>query len=182
MLWLEAFIALVIGLVVINGLLMLLKLSKKHRGKLQQLFSGAYVLIIIFGTASYVLESANFMKKHKRPLTFVDFLNGGSSKELMKRLLVGVGSGVVFGAIDNAGLWFGMESLIPILPKGELTQAGYGNVFSDSLSAFLATFAGSIIANLTGVTGELPVWGNALGTFIGCLIGLHGCRALTGKI
>ena len=180
--WVESICSLIIGLAIINGLVSFLKIKKKEKVKLSQLFSGSYILIIIFGTISFILANHNYEKKHGEALSFIKYINGKTSKDFFKRMLVGLVSGLVFGIIDNAGLWFGMESLIPILPKGELTQAGYGNVFSDSLSAFLATFAGNIISNVTGVTGNIPIWAQAFGTFIGCLIGLFSCRAITGKI
>ena len=69
------------------------------------------------------------------------------------------------------GLWFGIDSLNPILPKGNLTKSGYGNVFSDSLSAFLSSFAGNILSNIADVTTDTPLWANAFGTFCGCFIG-----------
>ena len=84
--------------------------------------------------------------------------------------------------MDNSGLWFGMDALEPILPKGPLTRAGYSNLFSDTLSAFVATFAGSIISNVTKVTGDTPIWANTVGTIIGNLIGLYGSRFITGRI
>ena len=122
-------------------------------------------------------------KKNKGKLSFLNFINNGEmGNDFKKRIMVGIGTGIVFGILDNTGLWFGMDALDPILPKGELTRAGFGNVFSDSLSAFISTFAGNIIANITNVSGNTPIWASALGTFIGTLIGLYGCRYLTGRI
>ena len=96
-------------------------------------------------------------------------------------ILIGFISGMVFGIIDNTGLWFGMEAIDPILPKGTLTRAGYGNVYADTLSAFLSTFAGKIISNVLNMN-ETPLWANAIGTTCGCLTGLHVCKAITGRI
>jgi len=112
----------------------------------------------------------------------MDYLNGGNStKDFLKRIAKGFGVGVVFGMLDNGGLWFGMSALDPITPKGLLTKAGYGNVFSDTLSAFLSTFVGSIIAHNLPVDGETPIWANAVGTLFGTFFGLNFLKLVTGR-
>lgn len=57
---------------------------------------------------------------------------------------------IVFGFIDNAGLFFGgvyLEELFAKLPAADDANvlAGYGNTYSDFLGAFLGTFCGLII-------------------------------------
>lgn len=174
----DAIISLVIGLILIQGGIYMLKnLTKKQRYHLGLLFSFSYILIILFCGISFVIEK----DEDKKKLSFFQYINNGPITENFgKTVLVGLGSGITFGIIDNAGLWFGMDALDPILPKGELTKAGFGNVYSDTLSAFLATFAGKIISNLTN-TKDTPLWADALGTSCGCLFGLFGCRFITGK-
>ena len=85
-------------------------------------------------------------------------------------------SNVVFGFIDNAGLFFGgvyLEELFEKLPGGDDANvlAGYGNTYSDFLGSFLGTFIGLIISNLTNIY-EGPIWANSVGIVIGCLIGI----------
>lgn len=91
-------------------------------------------------------------------------------------MIVGMASNIVFGFIDNAGLFFGgvyLEELFEKLPGGDDANvlAGYGNTYSDFLGSFLGTFCGLIISNLTWVN-DGPIWANSLGIIIGCLLGI----------
>lgn len=57
---------------------------------------------------------------------------------------------VVFGFIDNAGLFFGgcyLDEVFALLPGSEDANvaAGYGNTYSDLLGAFMGTFSGLIL-------------------------------------
>jgi len=175
-------IILMVGLIFIRVIVNALHYSKKQLKALVNLFSGVFILIMVLGTVSYVLADKDERKKHNKSLSFSEFINGGKlDATFVKRILVGLVSGVVFGILDNGGLWFGMDALDPILPKNKLVAAGYGNVFADSVSAFSATFAGNIITSVTNVKGDTPIWADGLGTFMGCLIGLHVCRFITGR-
>merc|ERR1712019_228802 len=104
-------------------------------------------------------------------------------------VFVGMMSGLVFGIIDNAGLFFGMEYLDPVfrkLDKGHepLVLAGYGNTFSDMIGAFLGTFCGKIIEEYAKrqdpTLGDYPIWTEAVGITIGCLIGVKVPRSIVG--
>ena len=175
-------VAFIVGAVCIVSLVRLTSIKKEDQVRLSTLFLVSYGCIVLFAAASYYLAYRDHVEKTGKQLSFIDYVNGGlADKTFLKRILVGLGTGIVFGIIDNAGLWFGMDALDPILPKGKLTQAGLGNVFSDTLSAFLSTFAGNIIQHLTGVKGGTPIWSDAAGTFVGCLTGLFGSRLLTGR-
>lgn len=94
-------------------------------------------------------------------------------------IFTGMIANIVFGIIDNGGLFFGMKALEPFMPSGELTRAGLGNTYSDTLGAFLGTFVGVIIRNWTRID-DTPLWANAVGITVGCLIGLYVPRYLTG--
>ena len=167
-----------IGLFLIQIIFRIIKtISKQEAHRLIKLFSGSWILILSLGTISFLVE-----KEKNKTIDFFEFINKGKIDEnFLKRIIVGFGTGIVFGIIDNMGLWFGMDALDPILPKGTLTKAGYGNVFSDSLSAFLSTFTGDILMNLTNISADIPLWAKATGTFSGCLIGLYTSRFITGK-
>lgn len=89
---------------------------------------------------------------------------------------------IVFGFIDNAGLFFGgvyLDELFEKLPGGldANVTAGYGNTFSDFLGSFLGTFCGLMIQNITGIA-EGPIWANSAGIVIGCIIGIAVPKAI----
>lgn len=92
-------------------------------------------------------------------------------------VLVGLVSNIIFGLVDNGGLYFGMEALDPLFElftSDELEKAGYGNTFSDFLGAFLGTFIGAFIENITAGFDlpDSPLWTQAVGIVIGCLLGI----------
>ena len=138
------------------------------------LIIGSVILIIVTGIIAYNTE-----KKNNPELSVSEFLSFSPFPSL-KSIMTGMTSGLVFGFIDNAGLWFGMDALDPYLPGGALTKAGYGNTFSDFLGSFLGTFAGIIIKNVTGIT-DTPLWSDTIGVVIGCLLGIFIPAAITGK-
>lgn len=107
------------------------------------------------------------------------FLNG-EQIFTPRSLFLSAASGVVFGLIANGLLHFGMDSLGPFLPGGELTRAGWGNAFAGGVGAFLAAFAAKAIQLTTGFQGG-PVYGDAAGVVAGCIAGIYIPRAITGK-
>lgn len=127
-------------------------------------------LILAFGALAY-----SFSDK-KNVLSFLDIKPFPS----LLSIVTGMVANIVFGIIDNGGLFFGMSALDPFLPKGELTRAGLGNTFSDGLGAFLGTFSGVIIKSITKID-DTPLWSDAVGIVIGCLIGLYVPKMITGK-
>jgi hypothetical protein len=127
-------------------------------------------LILVVGGIAYKFNGS------KNVLSFLDIYPFPS----LVSILTGMASNIVFGMIDNGGLFFGMDALNPFLPKGDLTRAGLGNTFSDGLGAFLGTFSGIIIKSITKVN-DTPLWSDAIGIVIGCLIGLYVPKYITGK-
>jgi hypothetical protein len=127
-------------------------------------------LILIVGGIAYKFNGSTNI------LSFLDIYPFPS----LVSILTGMASNIVFGMIDNGGLFFGMDALNPFLPKGDLTRAGLGNTFSDGLGAFLGTFSGIIIKSITKVN-DTPLWSDAIGIVIGCLIGLYVPKYITGK-
>ena len=141
---------------------------------LRNLLLVCVTLIIVVGTYAYMTE------KDKHPTTTPLGFLGFSPFPSMGSIAVGMAANIVFGAIDNGGLFFGMDALEPFLPEGKLTNAGWGNTFSDGLGAFLGTFAGVIIKNKSGIS-DTPIWSEAIGIVIGCIIGLYVPKMITGK-
>ena len=95
-----------------------------------------------------------------------------------KSILVGAATGAAFGLIDNTLLWVGMSSLETLfarLPGGTEPNvlAGYGNAFSSIVSAFVSTFIGRWIADVTDVdVDKSPLWAMAVGILLGCIVGI----------
>lgn len=179
--WVELIITLVLGIIIIHvSIRLITSISTRERDKLLKLFIFSYSLILITGTIAYKIETQH--NKEKKNMTLFEFINNGKiDKSFVFRILIGFISGIVFGIIDNVGLWYGMDMLDPILPKGILTKAGLSNAFSDTLGAVLAAFVGNIIQNLSSVTSKTPLWANALGTFCGCITGVYLSRSVTGR-
>ena len=165
------------------------KISKKEYNKLLQLIIAVIIIITILGYIAFDLHKRNVEEDANDIWSFLG-LGKKSFKHsnVWKGILLGMSSGVVFGFIDNAGLWFGMDALDPFLDTipgiGDLTKAGLGNTFSDAVGAFAGTFAGIIIQkSLIKDDEDIPefIWAEAIGVIIGCLLGIFIPRLITGK-
>lgn len=146
------------------------ELTTEERTRLITFLLVCLFLILLFGFVAFRMSGESKL------LRFLDIWPFPS----MAAILTGMVANIVFGMIDNGGLFFGMSALDPILPEGELTRAGLGNTFSDGLGAFLGTFSGVIIKSITKID-DTPLWSDAVGIIIGCLIGLYVPRMITGK-
>lgn len=96
-----------------------------------------------------------------------------------------MGGNLVFGFIDNAGLFFGisyLEEIFSLLPGNADANvvAGYGNTYSDFLGAFLGAFVGKLLRDVTKVN-DSPIWAEAIGVVIGCVFGIIIPKAVSGK-
>ena len=161
------------------------KIGKKEYNKLLQLIIAVIIIITILGYIAFELYKKDADKDANDIWSFL-----GLTKEnkAWKGILLGMSSGIVFGFIDNAGLWFGMDALNPFLETipgiGDLTKAGLGNTFSDAIGAFAGTFAGIIIkGSIIELDEKIPefIWAEAIGVIIGCLLGILIPRMITGK-
>ena len=145
--------------------------TKKDAFKLAVFLSICLVLILVFGTVAYTMSDSS---------SVLSFL-GVYPFPTLSSIVTGMMANIVFGIIDNGGLFFGMSALDPFLPSGELTRAGLGNTFSDGLGAFLGSFTSVMIKTVTKVE-DTPLWADAFGIVVGCLIGLYVPRYVTGKV
>lgn len=123
-------------------------------------------------------ERARAPEDEKKPSQCPDFEQWIDQDTSAKSILVGAAAGAAFGLIDNTLLWVGMSSLETLfarLPGGTEPNvlAGYGNAFSSIVSAFVSTFIGRWIADVTDVdVDKAPLWSMALGILLGCLLGI----------
>lgn len=136
-----------------------------------------YVTILMLIT---MLLTIMTIKQYGEWVSFAWFINGDKPFSL-RILLLSMVSAMVFGFIDNAGLFFGMSALDPYLPGGELEKAGWGNTFSDGVGAFMGAFIAKIIGLVSGFDGQGPIYGDFLGVILGCILGIYIPKAITGK-
>ena len=151
---------------------------QKHKG-LIYLLSSTVLIVVFFLLLAFVVVNKNRVEKGQSKLTFIQFMNNDSEVTL-KKVLVGMSFGMIFGFIDNFGLWYGMDYLDPYIPGGNLTKAGFGNTFSDFIGSTMGTSI-SIILGTLYPTEEAPIWVNSLGIIIGCLFGLYIPKYLSGR-
>ena len=151
---------------------------KKHN-KIIIFLSITILLISVSFYLAFLINNKKRKERGDKELTFIRFINN-DSKITLRSVGVGMSFGIIFGFIDNFGLWYGMDYLDPYLPGGNLTKAGFGNTFSDFIGATLGTSISIILSNLIK-TEQSPIWLDSIGIVIGCLIGLVVPRYLSGK-
>jgi hypothetical protein len=147
------------------------------------------VNIIGFFTLMYVsFRFHNYAKaKNKKkgedakPDTLMQYLNKGDVPSYQS-LLVGLTFGVVFGFLDNIGLWMGIDTFYDYIPGGTLTKGAWGNTYSDLLGATVGTFIANMAQDYYKYDpSDEPIWLNTLGIFLGCIIGMTVGRTLTER-
>ena len=145
------------------------------------LFIIIITLVLVLGSflISYYIVNRDRVKNGKERYTLKQFLNK-NQKLSFKKVLVGMSFGLVFGFIDNAGLWFGLDSFQKYIPGGLLTKSGWGNTYSDGLGASLGTSVAVILKTLYPIE-ESPIWVDTAGIILGCILGIYIPRILTGK-
>ena len=140
-------------------------LDSKQKSAIRNLLITCLILIIVSFSAAY------YTLPQPRESVF-EFLGFTGKSATVSGFLVGLVSSVIFGMIDNGGLYFGMSALDPILPGDELEKAGWGNTFSDFLGGFLGTFIGILVKNLTKIE-DTPLYSEVIGIVIGCIFGIY---------
>lgn len=159
--------------------------------KIATLLVACVALIVAFGIISFVdcsysdLDTCKDMQRRKSFWSRLNYFLNGEEVTLVN-VLVGMAAGFIFGFVDNAGLFFGMDALDGVfskyLPFGteEKVKSGYGNTFSDVIGSFLSTFIARLVESRTKVV-DYPIWSETLGVFVGCLVGIAVPRAILGK-
>lgn len=107
------------------------------------------------------------------------FLNG-NRKFTLTAMIVGLSSAAVFGFIDNAGMFFGMDALKPYLPGGQYTQAGWSNTVSSVIGSLISTAVGVILKLVVKFEGG-PIYSDILGILSGSIAGIYIPKWITGK-
>jgi hypothetical protein len=130
---------------------------------------------------SYSVRLRKLRKEGKKEITLLEFLNKGELPPF-KDISTGLIFGIVFGFMDNFGLWVGIDSLQKYMPGGILTKSALGNTYSDFLGATLGGFIAIMADDLLEYDdSDNPIWIDVVGIIIGCILGLFAGRLLTGK-
>lgn len=144
------------------------------------------LLCIIAGIILNNSEKKAAKREGRKPKSFNEILGLTpeiwTTKEGWGKIGVGLITNFIFGLIDNAGLFFGMDALDPYFPAekwGGKTQAGIGNTYSDALGSFLGTFIGGSMQNYTGIK-DTPLIAESIGIILGCLVGVIVPRIAVG--
>ena len=120
-------------------------------------------------------------KKDTKPDTLMQYINRGDVPSY-KSLVIGLTFGLVFGFLDNIGLWMGIDAFYDYIPGGTLTKGAWGNTYSDLLGATVGTFIADMAQNYYKYDDDdEPIWVNTLGIFMGCIIGMTVGRTLTAR-
>lgn len=143
------------------------------------LFIITIILVVGSFLLSFYVTNRVRVKNGETKYTLLQFLNKNQKLDF-KTVLVGMSFGIVFGFIDNAGLWFGLQSFQKYIPGGLLTKSGWGNTYSDGLGASLGTSVAVILRTLYPIK-ESPIWVDTAGIIVGCILGIYIPRLLTGK-
>jgi len=138
-------------------------------------------LFTFFLYAAFRVHNHYREKKNQKPVSFMEFFNRGQLPDLTS-IAIGMVFGIVFGFMDNFGLWMGIDTLNKYLPGGQLTKAALGNTYSDLLGAVVGTSIAIMAKDAIEFdTDDQPIWVNTVGIVIGCLLGMFTGRLLTGK-
>lgn len=140
---------------------------------------GTIILVLFFLGLAFYISNRKRRIEGKSTITFIQFIN--NEKEIkLRNVLVGMSFGLVFGFIDNVGLWVGLEKFEKYLSGGLLVKAGWGNTFSDALGASLGTAVLIILKSIFTVE-EAPIWVDTLGIILGCILGIYIPKYITSK-
>ncbi len=134
---------------------------------------GNIIIVSIFLFSAFAVRNRRLRNKKQKEQTLLEFINNGHSGN-MKSIFVGLIFGIVFGFIDNFGLWIGISELERYMTGGVRIKAALGNTYSDGIGALLGTFVSIIAKDLydSDETENDPLWVNPIGIVIGCVVGI----------
>lgn len=138
-------------------------------------------LICFFIILAYVVKNVLRKRKNQKPQTFIEFLNVGK-KLTVKNVSIGLIFGIVFGFLDNFGLWMGISVLENYMPGGVKTKSALGNTYSDFIGATIGSAISILAVEIFDYDNDdTPLWVNTVGILIGCILGMIAGRLITGK-
>ena len=124
------------------------------------------------------IEQATRAAKQKVQAKLMDIdgqIDQATSKKKgrIRNFSIGAAGPMVFGLIDNAGMFLGMgaiEESLAQLGFDSMTAAGFGNTFSDALGAAAGGAVAAFLYKTLKVKGEGTITQQFLGVIVGCLI------------
>ena len=137
------------------------------------------ILISSFFFIAYQVRLYSAKKQNIKKPSFLTWINQGTTT--FKGVFVSLIFGIVFGFLDNYFLWVGIDKMNKFLPGGTLTKSALGNTYSDFIGATIGTAIASMGHDLFNVDNTPPIWVNAIGMVIGCLLGMWIGKITTGK-
>jgi ABC-type transporter Mla maintaining outer membrane lipid asymmetry permease subunit MlaE len=140
--------------------------KKKLQGYIFIILSVFFIGLVAY-TAFY-FKNLKRRKDSKEPWTFVEFLNNGEEIGI-QTISIGIIYGMILGIIDVLGIWYVLKYLGVFMPKGELLDAGIGEVYSSVMAVIVGTFISHAIKTIIPPKKPIPLWSDALGVLIGCL-------------
>lgn len=139
------------------------------------------LLIVFFIYSAFKVKNIKQVEMNKPPLSFIQFLNV-SDKLTIKNVFAGLIFGIVFGFLDNFGLWMGISVLEEHMPGGVKTKSALGNTYSDFIGAIVGTSVSILAFELLELSNDAtPIWANTIGILIGCLLGMFFGKMITGE-
>tara|TARA_B110001469_G_scaffold123334_2_gene135200 strand:- start:2372 stop:2827 length:456 start_codon:yes stop_codon:yes gene_type:complete len=129
------------------------------------------IIILACICISFTLVNNKRKKEKKTPFSLIQFLNNDQPLTATN-LLVGMSFGVVFGFIDNASLWIGLDTFKKHIPGSILVKSGWANTYSSTLAATIGTTVFFTLKHVLNVSHS-PIWLNSFGILIGCILGLY---------
>ena len=138
-------------------------------------------LLLIVSVITYYLYNYVLSRKNKDSVTFKQYINRGEVPSL-STIFIGLIFGIVFGAIDNFGLWMGLDYIQKYIPGGVLTKSAVGNIYSNLMGVTIGTFISIIAKEFVDYNeDDQPLWVNSTGILIGCTLGMVIGYLITGK-
>lgn len=139
-------------------------------------------IISLFIFIAFIVKNQKLKNKNKKPISFVTFLNAGK-KLTFRNVFIGLIFGIVFGFLDNFGLWMGISILEEYMPGGVKMKSALGNTYSDFIGATIGSAISILAAELYDYDNDdAPLWVNTVGILIGCILGMIAGIIITGKI
>lgn len=149
------------------------------------IFNFIFFNLVVFILCFYVaFKYHNFKLKStkQQTVTFIQFINNSKKMPSLNTIGVGLIFGVIFGFLDNFGLWMGIDKLNKFLPGGLLTKAALGNTYSDLLGAIVGTCISTMAKDKFNYDEDSePIWANTVGILLGCFLGMFIGKLITGK-